>query len=149
MRIDQVAGEEVCERSVNLIGSEVRLGPTVTQPKSVEPPYANLPDIRLSSGTPGEEVHPKSGMTQRANCSESSEANANYCISDLFSLSSPNVDSAYYTARVERKETPLTSCCPEDQQPHSEEKTERRSEANENWARPNIRLALKVSPRSP
>ena len=82
MMIDQVA--EHLERSVNLIGSEVRLGPTVTQPKSVEPPYANLPDIRFSSGTSGEEVHPKSGMTQRANSSESSKANANYCSSDLF-----------------------------------------------------------------
>ena len=99
---------------MNLIGSEVRLGPIVTQPKSVEPPYANRPDIRFSSGTPGEEVHPKSGMTQRANSSESSEANANYCSSDLFPPSSPNVDSAYYTAKVERKETPLTSRCPED-----------------------------------
>ena len=69
-------------------------------------------------------------MTQRANSSEFSEANANYCSSDLFPPSSPNVDSAYYTARVERKETPLTSRCPENQQPNSEEKTERRSEAN-------------------
>jgi len=49
-------GEELCKRSVNLLGSEVRLGPMLTQPKSVESLYANLPDIRFSSGTPGEEV---------------------------------------------------------------------------------------------
>jgi len=85
---------------------------------------------RSGSRTSGEEVHAKSEMTQCANSPQFSEANANYCSPDLFPPSSPNIDSAYYTARVERKETPLTSRCPEEQQLCSEEKSEKRSEAN-------------------
>jgi len=89
-----------------------------------------LDEDRPGSRTSGEEVHPKSGMTQCANSSEFSGANVNYCSPDLFPPSSPNVDSTYYTASVERKKDTIDSRCPEDQQLCSEEKTERRSEAN-------------------